>query len=564
MLKTPRYGGTKGSTDRFECKEFIGTSAKESLMKRTIERKFLDISDAVGLGPQLVSAYDAATGMADFDVDPEIQSYSLPDEKVKGHVLFPVIEGDNKNAYRYYILAHAFRCRGYRPIVPLCDADLGLCMRKAADWLSDAVCNVCHHYGAEMANAFGVDTVPLAELIPDGKEYDLERYSEPNPKHYRDINVSGFAKASTRKHFRKYHVDDTGIERERYLQFIETGCELVDAMNELFDRHDIQTAFANDAVYVYGGIPLAVADKRGIVAYSHGRGYRDGTVQFGRTSNRSVLQPFTEYDHLCRIMDVPLTETQRERAEEIMAGRKSGEGVRHQYTPATSDSVKDDGKVVAGMFTNLIWDASLEGDKTPFSDSFEWITDTIAWFVDHSDSQLIIKPHPAEAKRGTNESVADWIHDRYGKLPENISILSPDTSVNTYQMLDDIDVALVFTSTVGLEMAYNGGATIVAGDTHYRGLGFTYDATSREEYQSLLDQMDGFEVEEETTIRARRYIFHLYVRNHIDFPYYRTDPDSFEIELCPVSHSELLPGKEPFDTICSRSLNGEPILMPDI
>jgi len=533
-------------------------------MKEAIERRVLEVADSVGLGPQFVEAFDAVTGMADFDVDPEIRNYSLPDEDVEGHVLFPVIEGDNRNAYRYYILAHAFRCRGYRPIVPLCDADLGLCMRKAADWPSDAICNVCHHYGSEMAEAFGIQTTPLAALIPDDREYDLEQHAEPDPEPYRGIDVSGFAGASTRKHFRKFHLSETGVERDRYLQFVETACELVDAMHELFDRYDIRTAFANDAVYVYGGIPLAVAEDRGVVAYSHGRGYRDGTVQFGRTSNRSVLQPFTEYDHLKRIIDTPLSDTQRERADEIMAGRQTGGEVRHQYTPATSESINDDGKVVAGMFTNLIWDASLEGDKTPFSDAFEWITDTINWFTDHPDNQLIVKVHPAEAKRGTNEGVAEWIRDRYGELPENISILPPDTSVNTYRMLDDIDVALVYTSTVGLEMAYNGGASIVAGDTHYRDLGFTYDATSRQEYQSLLDRMGELEVGDETITRSRRYVYHLYVRKHIDFPYYRTDPDTFEIELLPVSHQDTVPGAEPFDTICSRSLHGEPILIPDI
>jgi hypothetical protein len=263
-------------------------------------------------------------------------------------------------------------------------------------------------------------------------------------------------------------------------------------------------------------------------------------------------------------MDEPLDGSQRERADEIMQGRESGGEVRHQYTPETAESIDGESAVVAGMFTNLIWDASLEGDKTPFDDAFEWIADTIEWFIGNPDYRLIIKVHPAEAKRGTNEGVAEWIRETYGELPANISILPPDTSVNTYRMLDDIDVALVFTSTVGLEMAYNGGPSIVAGDTHYRGHGFTFDATSREEYRSLLDRMGELNTSEETVERARRYVYHLYVRKHVDFPYYRTDSESFEIELLPVDHEDLLPGNEPFDTICERSLNGEPILIPDI
>jgi len=532
-------------------------------MKEAIERRVLEVADSVGLGPQFVEAFDAVTGMADFDVDPEIRNYSLPDEDVEGHVLFPVIEGDNRNAYRYYILAHAFRCRGYRPIVPLCDADLGLCMRKAADWPSDAICNVCHHYGSEMAEAFGIDTTPLAEELPSSPEYDVERYAEPDPEPYRNVAVSEFAKASTRKHFRKFHLSDSGVERRRYLQFVETACKLTDAVNALFDRYEFETAFANDAVYVYGGVPLAVADDRGVVGYSHGRGYRDGTVVFGRTGNRSVLQIYEDEDLLREFIDRPLSEPERERTDEIMAGRRGGSEIRHRYSALSEKSIETSEETVAGMFTNLVWDASLEAEDAAYPDVFAWIEDTIDWFADQSDCRLVIKVHPAESKRGTNERVGVWIENRYDSLPDNVTLLSPDTDVNTYQMIEDIDVGLVYSSTVGIEMAYHRGPVVVAGDTHYRDLGLTYDASSTEEYVEFLNRLGELEATTEMQDRGRRYAYHYFVRKHVEFPYYRTDDETFEIELLPVEHDDIVPGNEPFDSICEWSLAGNPILNPD-
>lgn len=530
-----------------------------------LKRSVLDAADRVGLGRQVVQLYDEVTGLTDFDVDPRIRSYELDPAEVKGDVLLPVIEGSNRNAYRYYIFAHAFRTRGYRPIVPLCDADLDLCMRKSLDWDSDAVCNLCHHYGREMAEAFGVETIPLGELLPMAPGYDLDRFFQSDPPEYRGIDVSGFARASVRKQVRRYHLDLDGDDRETFRRYLQTACQLVDVTYTLFDRYDIRACLANDNAYVYGGIPLAVADEHGIVGYSHKRGHRDETIQFGRTTNRSTLPPYEDMSVLEAMVDEPLSPDQEAVVEEIMAGRKSGETTRHKYSTTLEKSVDwDDRGPVAGMFTNLIWDASLETDEAPYPDVFDWIADTVEWFLDHPDRRLVVKTHPAEAKRGTNESIEAWIRDEYGPLPDNVMLLPPDTDVNTYQLIRDLDVGLVYNSTVGMEMAYEGKPVVVAGETHYRNLGFTLEVDGPADYLATLADLDSLRPPEDVGPRVRRYLYHYYVRKLIDFPYYSTDPETFEIRLHPVSHEDVTPGNETFDLIVDRVLAGEPILQPDI
>ena len=57
-------------------------------------------------------------------------------------------------------------------------------------------------------------------------------------------------------------------------------------------------------------------------------------------------------------------------------------------------------------------------------------------------------------------------------------MIGPQEKVNTYDLVEVADVGLVYTTTVGLEMALQGLPVIVSGMTHYRGRGFTLDPDS--------------------------------------------------------------------------------------
>ncbi|MCJ7695032.1 MAG: hypothetical protein MUO40_06340, partial [Anaerolineaceae bacterium] len=68
-------------------------------------------------------------------------------------------------------------------------------------------------------------------------------------------------------------------------------------------------------------------------------------------------------------------------------------------------------------------------------------------------------------------------------------LIRPEDKTNTYDLIEITDIGLVYTTTVGLEMAMAGIPVIVAGQTHYKGRGFTHDPINWEEYLSLLDKL---------------------------------------------------------------------------
>jgi len=85
--------------------------------------------------------------------------------------------------------------------------------------------------------------------------------------------------------------------------------------------------------------------------------------------------------------------------------------------------------------------------------------------------------------------MVDVVKKTLPELPEFIHVIEPAEKVNTYDLIELADLGLVYTTTVGLEMALRGIPVVVAGQTHYRGRGFTYDPASWVEYFKMLGRI---------------------------------------------------------------------------
>jgi hypothetical protein len=80
------------------------------------------------------------------------------------------------------------------------------------------------------------------------------------------------------------------------------------------------------------------------------------------------------------------------------------------------------------------------------------------------------------------------VESTHPDLPDHIHLVGADDPVNTYDLVEIADVGLVYTTTVGMEMAMSGVPVIVAGHTHYRDKGFTIDPDSWDAYYQALAQ----------------------------------------------------------------------------
>ncbi len=196
--------------------------------------------------------------------------------------------------------------------------------------------------------------------------------------------------------------------------------------------------------------------------------------------------------------DEPLSKAQENELRDLYRARRGGrtwENFGRQWQTAESKDAQeelallgiDPEKPVVLLCTNVVGD-SLALDRQVFTEGMaEWLRMTVDYFSGCSDAQLVVRVHPAELILAGNPSV-EIVRDSFPDLPENVILIPPESKINTYDLIEIAHLGLVYTTTVGLEMAMSGVPVISAGCSHYRGRGFTYDPSTSEDYLKAIDQ----------------------------------------------------------------------------
>jgi hypothetical protein len=147
-----------------------------------------------------------------------------------------------------------------------------------------------------------------------------------------------------------------------------------------------------------------------------------------------------------------------------------------------------------------------------FASMGDWVVGGIRWARAHPELDLVVRLHPAEIRHTnhpTLERMTDHIRREVPTVALNVRIVVPESPISSYSLIDAARVGLVYTSTVGLEMAARGIPVVVGARTHYRGLGFTIDPTTSDEYWAAVDRLVSAtvpgEVDRMTRSLARRY-----------------------------------------------------------
>ncbi|MBN2556289.1 MAG: hypothetical protein JXA97_10165 [Anaerolineales bacterium] len=229
------------------------------------------------------------------------------------------------------------------------------------------------------------------------------------------------------------------------------------------------------------------------------------TFEFGEQRERMWLAQNAEVMRLdtSALWDVrggiPLTLQEEEAVKTLYQARRGGKlwkNFSRQWQAgdhAGSRKVRaqlnlDPDRPLALLCTNVVGD-SLALDRQVFTEGMEdWLTQTVQYFKDHPEVQLVVRVHPGELLGAGHPSV-DIVRSALPDLPEHVILVPPESKINTYDLIEMAQLGLVYTTTVGMEMAMAGLPVVVAGATHYRGKGFTYDPETLAGYVDTLDRL---------------------------------------------------------------------------
>lgn len=266
-----------------------------------------------------------------------------------------------------------------------------------------------------------------------------------------------------------------------------------------------------------------------------------------------------------------LSEEQLRQVRELFAARQRAslwenfarrwQGVPSEGGERARQALQLDHRPIVLLATNVIGD-SLTLGRQIFSDSMtEWLQRTVEFMVHRPDVQFVIRIHPGELIT-KGPSVAEVVQQTLRHLPEtassveHIHVVSADATVNTYDLIEIADVGLVYTTTVGLEMAMSGVPCIVVGNTHYRGRGFTLDPVSWEDYFDLLGrvlhQPLRYRLKRDQVDQAWNYAYRFFFEYPLPFPWHLLhfweDIQAFPIERL-LSEEGLAQYAQTFDSL---------------
>lgn len=292
-----------------------------------------------------------------------------------------------------------------------------------------------------------------------------------------------------------------------------------------------------DAVVVPNG---AILEFGAVYHAARSLGLRVVTYEFGEQRERVWLSQEAEVMRLdmtplweVRGQD-PLTPAEREAVRRLHQARRGARLWAHfgrQWQVGESSGAQDARnqlgldahRPVVLLCTNVVGD-SLSLGREVFTDGMAaWLALTVQYFASHPEAQLVVRIHPGESY-GTGHPSAEIVRQAMPVLPDHVKVVQPDSSINTYDLIELAHFGLVYTSTSGLEMAMSGVPVVVCGATHYRGKGFTYEPDSERTYLRLLDELLseplGRRLEEEIVEKAWRYAHRFFFEFPFPFPWH--------------------------------------------
>jgi hypothetical protein len=222
-------------------------------------------------------------------------------------------------------------------------------------------------------------------------------------------------------------------------------------------------------------------------------GEQRGRIWFAQ--DREVMQQDTT-EMWQRYQSRPLNPLQWEQIRALYASRQNASLWKNfsrlwQEQPSQGGeqlrkNLRLDDRPVALLAANVIGDSLTLGRQVFSQNMTDWLQQSAQHFANRQDVQLIVRIHPGE-RYTTGPSVAQIVRQALPEIPDHIRLVEALDPVNTYDLIEIADVGLVYTTTVGMEMAMSGVPVIAAGKTHYRGKGFTLDPSNWQEYYDFLE-----------------------------------------------------------------------------
>ncbi|MFZ5516787.1 MAG: hypothetical protein ACOY90_09130 [Candidatus Zhuqueibacterota bacterium] len=139
------------------------------------------------------------------------------------------------------------------------------------------------------------------------------------------------------------------------------------------------------------------------------------------------------------------------------------------------------------MGLNVVGDSATLNRQSIYKNQKEWLQHVITYFKKNHNYNLIIRAHPDEVWAKAKVKLGDFAL-KYAKDSSNIYVVMGDENINTYSILDHIDIGLIWLSNIGIDIIIRGKPIILAARSNYANTGIAEYPQTKNEYFSAIDK----------------------------------------------------------------------------
>ena len=457
------------------------------------------------------------------------------------NVLFATgFSGYNHGAIIDKLISSSLLFRGFSVEFFLCDKFLSTCMltkikqiqpEELSTIKEQPRCENCFKIGLEYLKNLPIKKNYFSEFISSTEIEKIDDICNSTKLEnlesfiYNDINTGEEAFAGALRYFGKEKINDEKFKKPILKKFLNSALRTQISFENLIKKNNYDVVVYSHGIYVPHGIINQILKKNKIRSVVYIPSYRKNTFIFSHndTYHKTMIS-----ESIDKWLNMEFDQKKEKLIKNYLESRKTGENDwiwfnkdnNFNFDGICREFSIDKNKKIVTLLTNVVWDAKLHYKSNAFKSMFDWIVETIEFYKNKKDIELIIRVHPAEITGDvpSRQKVEEELNYKYNKkLPENVKLIPPSSAASTYSLIENSSLLLIYNTKTGIEAAAMGKKVVVAGEAWIRNKGFSYDAESKDDYLSILRTINlNEDLDEEKKQNALKYAYHVFFRRMIE------------------------------------------------